>query len=57
MSVIFYQIFIFSPNDTPSKTMKNVLFHLKRFFHSQDIQIFVFLSSHLSAIGLEVVRR
>ena len=23
---IFYQIFIFSPNDSPSKTMKNVFF-------------------------------
>ena len=38
----------FSPNDSPSKTMKNVfLFHLKSSFHSGDIQIFVFLSSHL----------
>ena len=24
VSAIFYQIFIFSPNDSPSKTMKNV---------------------------------
>ena len=41
VSAIFYQIFIFSPNDTPSKTVKNVLFHLKSSFCSQDIQIFV----------------
>ena len=26
VSAIFYQIFIFSPNDRPSKTMKNVFF-------------------------------
>ena len=26
VSTIFYQIFIFSPNDSPSKTMKNVFF-------------------------------
>ena len=25
VSTIFYQIFIFSPNDSPSKTMKNVI--------------------------------
>ena len=37
-STIFYQIFIFSPNDSSSKTMKNVfLFHLKSSFHSRDI--------------------
>ena len=38
---IFYQIFVFSPNDSLSKTLKNVfLIHLKGFFHSQNIQIF-----------------
>ena len=43
-SAVFYQPFIFSPNDSPSKTMKNVffLFHLKSSFRSQDIQIFLF---------------
>ena len=48
MSAIFYQIFIFSPNDSPLKTMKNVLFHLKSYVRSQDIQIFVifFLPFH-----------
>ena len=40
--VFFYQIFIFSPNDSPLKTMKNVFFfHLKSSFCSQDIEIFV----------------
>ena len=46
---IFYQIFIFSPNHSPSKSMKNVfLYHLKGSFRSQDIQIFVvfFLPFH-----------
>ena len=42
----FYQIFIFSPNDSPSKTMKNVfLFHRKRSFRSPGIKIFVFFPS------------
>ena len=27
-SAIFYQIFIFSPNDNPSKTMKNVFYFI-----------------------------
>ena len=48
----------FSPNDSSSKTMKNVfLFHQKSSFHSQDVQFFVFLSSPLfplSAVALEV---
>ena len=39
----FYQIFIFSPNDSPSKTMKKCLFHLESSFCSGDIQVFVFL--------------
>ena len=30
---IFYQLFIFAPNDSPLKTKKN-LFHLKRSFCS-----------------------
>ena len=41
----FYQIFIFSPNGSPLKPIKNVfLFHLKSSFHSQNIQIFVIFS-------------
>ena len=28
LSTIFYQIFIFSPNDSPSKTMKNVFYFI-----------------------------
>ena len=43
VSAIFYQIFIFSPNDSPSKTGKYFLFHLKSSFCAQDIQVFVFL--------------
>ena len=42
----FSSNFYFQPNDIPSKAMKNVfLFHLKSSFHSQDIQIFGYLSS------------
>ena len=41
VSAIFYQIFISSPNDSPSKTEKCFLFHLKSSFRSRDIQIFV----------------
>ena len=48
----------FSPNDSPSKTMKNVfLFHLESSLRSQDIQMYVFTSSplfSLSAIALEI---
>ena len=36
----FYQIFIFSPNDSPLETMRNVFYF--SFFGSQYIQIFVF---------------
>ena len=42
VSAIFYQIFIFSPNDSPLKTEKCFLFHLKSSFCSRDIQNFVF---------------
>ena len=39
----FWSIF-FSPNDSPSKTVKCFLFHLKISFHFWDIQIFVFFT-------------
>ena len=39
--------FYFWPNDSPSKTMKNVLFHPKSSFRSRNIHIFVFSSSPL----------
>ena len=42
VSTIFYQFFIFSPNDSSSKTGKCFLFYLKSPFRSQDIQTFVF---------------
>ena len=45
VSTSFYQIFIFSPDDSPLKTMKKCfLFHLKSTFCSRDIQIFVIFS-------------
>ena len=58
---IFYQIFIFSPNDGPSKTEKCFLFHLKSSFRSQDIQIFVIFplpftfSRFKRTIGSEII--
>ena len=47
----FLSNFYFSPNHSPSKTMKNVLFYLKSSFGSQDIQIFVFSSSHFFPVS------
>ena len=44
VSTIFYQIYIFPSNDSPSKTEKCFLFHLKSSFRSQDNQIFVVFS-------------
>ena len=48
VSAIFYQFFIFSPNDSPLETEKCFLFHLRSSFRSPDIQIFVifFLPLH-----------
>ena len=41
MSAIYDQIFIFSPNDSSSKTIKErFLFRQESSFYSQDIQIF-----------------
>ena len=46
VSTIFYQIFIFHQMMALQKLKKKIfLFHLKSSFHSQDIQIFVFLPS------------
>ena len=44
VSAIFYQFFIFSPNDGSSKTEKYFLFHLKSSFCFRNIQFFVFFS-------------
>ena len=45
LSSILYQIFIFSPNDSPSKTIKKVFFiSSKIYFRSWNIQIFVISS-------------
>ena len=30
VSAIFYEIFIFSPNDSPSKTIKNVFYFIEK---------------------------
>ena len=41
VSVIFYQIFIFSPNDSPLKTMKNVFYFIQKAL--SILEIFKFL--------------
>ena len=43
----FLTIFYFSPNYSPLKTMRCFLFHLKNYFHSRDIQVFLCRSSLL----------
>ena len=43
----FLSNFIFSPNDSPLKTEKYFLFHLKSSFRSRDIQIFLIFSLSL----------
>ena len=54
VSAIFYQIFIFSSSDRPSKSMKNVFdFTLKNSFRSQDIQIFVFFSLPFHTVQIQ----
>ena len=53
----FYQISIFSPNDSPSKTMKNAFYFIKKaLFSLEIIEFFYFCSSlffSLSAIALK----
>ena len=44
VSAIFYHFVIFSANDSPSKTEKCFLFHLKNSFGSREIQFFVIFS-------------
>ena len=41
----FFGNFYFSPNNSPLRTTKKMLFDLKSSFHSREIQICVFLSS------------
>ena len=42
MSAIFYQIFIFSPNDSPLKTMKNVFYFIEKALFVLKILIFFY---------------
>ena len=44
VSATFYQIFVFPPNDSPSKTEK-CLFHQKSSFGSRDIYFCIFFPS------------
>ena len=43
----FHQIFIFSANDSLSKTMKNAFYFIQKTLRSWDIQFFVFLFLNL----------
>ena len=56
LSSIFYQIFIFSPNDSPLKTEKCFLFHLKSSFRSRDIQVFVVFSLSFHTFQIQKVK-
>ena len=47
MSQLFLTNFYLSPMDSSTKTIRGVWFHLKSFFCSWEIQIFVFPSSPL----------
>ena len=54
VSVIFYQIFIFLPNDSPSKTVKNVFCFIKKvFLFSRDLNFCAFLPSFQHFRGLK----
>ena len=53
----FYQIFIFSPNDSPSNTIKNAFYFIKKALFVLEIIKFVYFHLYLffslSAIALE----
>ena len=53
VSTIFYQSFLFSSNDSPSKTEKCFLFHLKSSFLFQGIQIIVIFSLPLHTFQIQ----
>ena len=42
----FYQIFIFSPNDSPSKTIKNVFYFIEKALFIFEIFIIFSLTFH-----------
>ena len=57
-SAIFYQICIFSPNESPSKTKKCFSFYRKSSFRFRDIQTFVifpFLSTLPDSTGQMII--
>ena len=43
VTTIFYQILIFSPNDSPSKTIKNVFYFIEKALFVLEISKFLFL--------------
>ena len=51
VSAIFYQIFIFSSNDRPSKTMKNVLYFIKKALFILKIFRFLYFFPFFSTLS------
>ena len=54
VSAIFYQIFIFSPTDSPLKTMKNVFYFIQHFQIQKDKWKWNNLCHRLSCINLQM---
>ena len=51
VSAIFYHIFIFPPNDSPSKTIKSVFYFIKKAFFVLEIFKFLYFLPFLSALS------
>ena len=51
VSAIFYQVFIFSPNDSPLKTMKNVFYFISKALFVLEIFRFLHFFPFLSTLS------
>ena len=51
VSAIFYEIFIFSPNDSPSKTIKNVFYFIEKSIFVLEILKFFSFFPFLSTLS------
>ena len=51
LSAIFYQFFIFSPNDSPLKIMKNVLYFIEKALFILEILKFLWFFPFLSTLS------
>ena len=50
VSAIFYQIFIFSPNDSPLKTMRNIFYFIEKALFILEIFKFLWFFPVLSTL-------